>query len=75
MFSLAFTFTKSLLSVVILLSPWWITTALSHHVLCMALWSIAYRAVHRMQWDKAEVIHKEENRITAEMEELLMLTT
>jgi hypothetical protein len=28
-----------------------------------------------MQWDKAEVIYKEENRITTEMEELLMITT
>jgi hypothetical protein len=63
------------MSVVILLSPWWITAALSHHVLCTALCSTAYKAVYRMQWHKAEVIHKEENRITTEMEDLLMITT
>jgi hypothetical protein len=48
---------------------------LSHHILCAALYSTAYRDVYRMQWHKAEVIHREENRITTEMEELPLITT
>jgi hypothetical protein len=32
------------------------------------------RGVHKIQWDKAEVIHKEENRITTELKELVLIT-
>jgi hypothetical protein len=33
-----------------------------------------HRAVHRIQWDEAQVIHEEENRITTELKELVLIT-
>jgi hypothetical protein len=34
----------------------------------------ALYALHRIQWDEAEVIHEEENRITTELKELVLIT-
>jgi hypothetical protein len=31
------------------------------------LYSVQNTAVHRIQWDKAELIHREENRITTDV--------
>jgi hypothetical protein len=31
-------------------------------------------ALHRIQWDEAQVIHKEENTITTELKELVLIT-
>jgi hypothetical protein len=68
---------------VILFSSWWNTSALysgtkqskvSHHILCTAVYAVLHRALHRIRWDKAEVIHKEEKSITTEMEDLVMTT-
>jgi hypothetical protein len=30
--------------------------------------------VHRIQWDEAQVIHKEENTIATELKELVLIT-
>jgi hypothetical protein len=34
-----------------------------------------HTAMDGIHWDKTEVIHEQENRITAEMEQLVMITT
>jgi hypothetical protein len=63
LFSLALIITNSLTSVVILFSSLRIISALSHCIQC------------RIQWDKAEIIHREENRITTDVRELVVITT
>jgi hypothetical protein len=32
-----------------------------------------HRAVHKIQWDEAQVIHKEENTITTELKEVVLI--
>jgi lipopolysaccharide export LptBFGC system permease protein LptF len=54
----------ALTSVLILFSSLWI----------IPLYSVQSIELHRIQWDEAQVIHKEENTITTELKELVLIT-